>query len=51
MIRLWVATVDVQIGALLLDDEYFASEAQQRIELGRAELRKAAPGVMLVMLR
>jgi len=47
MISVGVATVDVQIGALLLDDEYFGSEAQQRIEFSRAELRKAAPGVML----
>ena len=46
MIRLGVATVDIQIGALLLDHEYLASQAQQRIEFGRAELRKAAPSVM-----
>ena len=35
MIRLRVATVDVRVGALLLDDEHLASEAQQRIEFGR----------------
>ncbi len=46
MIGLGVATVDIQIGAVLLDHEYLASQAQQRIEFGRAELRKAAPGVM-----
>jgi hypothetical protein len=32
---------------LLLDHEYLASQPQQRIEFSRAELRKAAPGVML----
>ena len=46
MIGLGVTTVDVRVGAVLLDDEYLASQAQQRIELSRAELRKAAPGVM-----
>jgi hypothetical protein len=47
MIRLGVATVDVQIGTLLLDHEYLAPQAQQRIEFSGAELRKAAPGVVL----
>ena len=47
MISFRVTTVDVGVGALLLDHEYFTPQAQQRIEFSRAELRKAAPCVML----
>jgi hypothetical protein len=47
MVGLRVATVDIEVRALLLDDEYFASQAQQRIKFSRAELRKATPGVAL----
>ena len=47
MVSLLVATVDVQIRALLFDHEYFTSQAQQRIEFGRTELGKAAPSVVL----
>lgn len=42
-----ILSVDVQIRALLLDDEYLAAQAQELIKLACRELSKAAPVVAL----
>src|SRR5215472_42994 len=42
-----IASIDIQIRASLLNDEYLAAQSQQRIELVSAELLKAAPGMAL----
>jgi hypothetical protein len=47
MVGLRVASIDIQIGAPLFDDEDLTSQAQQPIELIGAELSKASPGVSL----
>jgi len=41
--RLWIATIGVVIGALLLDDENLFAKAHHRVEIFRTELAESPP--------